>query len=43
MAVEGVTPSALRRANARDCLLALREAPESLTLAELAAATGRWH
>ena len=40
MAVEGVTPSALRRANARDCLLALREAPEPLTLAELAAATG---
>ena len=40
MAVEGATPSALRRANARDCLLALREAPEPLTLAELAAATG---
>ena len=31
--------SAIRRLNARDCLLALREAPEPLTLAELAAAT----
>jgi predicted NBD/HSP70 family sugar kinase len=40
MAAAGVTPSDLRRANARDCLLALREAPEPLTLAELAASTG---
>lgn len=34
------SPSAVRHANARDCLLALRGAPAPLTLAELAAATG---
>lgn len=33
-------PSAVRLANARDCLLVLREAEGPLTLAELAAATG---
>lgn len=34
-----VTASAVRRANARDCLLALRDAEQPLTLAELAART----
>ncbi|HEX7351040.1 ROK family protein [Brachybacterium sp.] len=34
------TPSALRRANARDCVVALRDAGTAMTLAELAAATG---
>ncbi|MDN5599611.1 MAG: ROK family transcriptional regulator [Brachybacterium sp.] len=33
-------PSAVRRANARDCVVVLREAAEALTLSELAAATG---
>ena len=33
-------PSAVRLANARDCVVVLREAAEPLTLAELAAATG---
>lgn len=34
------TASAVRRANARDCLLVLREAATALTVGELAAATG---
>ncbi|MGO1259330.1 MAG: ROK family protein [Brachybacterium sp.] len=34
------TASAVRRSNARDCLLVLREAGRALTVAELAAATG---
>lgn len=35
-----VQPSAVRLANARDCVIALRGAPEAMSLAELAAATG---
>ncbi len=40
MVVENGTPSAVRAANARICLLVLRGASGPLTLAELAAATG---
>lgn len=34
------TASAVRQANARDCLLVLREAGSAVTVGELAAATG---
>lgn len=40
MATAPPTPSAVRRANARDCVVALREADGALTLTELAATTG---
>ena len=40
MAMPPPNPSAMRRANARDCTVVLREAERALTLAEIAAATG---
>src|SRR5699024_9970495 len=40
MAMPPPTPSAMRRANARDCTVVLREAERALTLAEIAAGTG---
>src|SRR5690625_7450354 len=40
MALPLPTPSAVRRANARDCTVVLREAGGALTLAEIASATG---
>lgn len=40
MPASAPTPSALRRANARNCAVMLREAESALTLAEIAAATG---
>ena len=40
MAMPPPNPSAMRRANARDCTVVLREAERALTLAEVAAVTG---
>src|SRR5690625_504570 len=40
MAMPPPNPSAVRRANARDCTVVLREAGGALTLAEIASATG---